>query len=153
MKQKNFKPSEILAHGFSSESTQRELSNEYQLDKVYITGLEIKFFSREPNCIFKSHLKVLCIETSTFWAPCRNLMEPPENIQGSPGLLAPSNIEPWLAFKNLCNQQHREKKLSLKSVKWCLDVERGSQLAHVCRPKIRHLAARGWLTLKQRLQT
>ena len=29
-------------------------------------GLEIKIFSREPNCIFKSHLQVLCIETSTF---------------------------------------------------------------------------------------
>ena len=28
-------------------------------------GLEIKFFSREPNCIFKSYLKVLHIETST----------------------------------------------------------------------------------------
>ena len=27
--------------------------------------LEITLFSREPNCIFKSHLRVLCIETST----------------------------------------------------------------------------------------
>ena len=25
----------------------------------------LNFFSREPNCIFKSYLKVLCIETST----------------------------------------------------------------------------------------
>ena len=30
-----------------------------------ISGLEIKPFSREPNCIFKSYLKELCIETST----------------------------------------------------------------------------------------
>ena len=29
-------------------------------------GLENKIFPREPNCIFKSHLQVLCIETSTF---------------------------------------------------------------------------------------
>ena len=29
-------------------------------------GLEIKIFSRESNCNFKSHLQVLCIETSTF---------------------------------------------------------------------------------------
>ena len=28
-------------------------------------GLKLTFFFREPNCIFKSHLKVLCIETST----------------------------------------------------------------------------------------
>ena len=31
-----------------------------------LSGLEIKIFSREPNCIFKSHLQVLCIETNIF---------------------------------------------------------------------------------------
>ena len=31
-----------------------------------VSGLEIKIFPREHNCIFKSHLQVLCIETSTF---------------------------------------------------------------------------------------
>ena len=30
-----------------------------------IPGLETKFFSREPKCIFQSYLKVLRIETST----------------------------------------------------------------------------------------
>ena len=30
-----------------------------------LTGLEIEYFSREPNCILKSYLKVLCIESST----------------------------------------------------------------------------------------
>ena len=32
-----------------------------------LSGLEIKFFFREPNCIFKSFQKALCIETSTFF--------------------------------------------------------------------------------------
>ena len=32
---------------------------------LYIAGLEIKFISREPKCIFKSYLKVLRIATST----------------------------------------------------------------------------------------
>ena len=31
-----------------------------------ISGLEIKIFFREPNCILKSYQNVLCIETSTF---------------------------------------------------------------------------------------
>ena len=31
------------------------------------SGLEIKCFSKEPNCIFKSYLKVLCIETGTLY--------------------------------------------------------------------------------------
>ena len=30
------------------------------------SGLENNIFSREPNCIIKSHLQVLCIESSTF---------------------------------------------------------------------------------------
>ena len=31
-----------------------------------MTRLEIKIFSREPNCILESHFQMLCIETSTF---------------------------------------------------------------------------------------
>ena len=34
--QKSLKITEALAHGYSSESTQRELSNEYQHDRVQI---------------------------------------------------------------------------------------------------------------------
>ena len=34
MMQKTYKMTETLAHGYSSESTQRELSYEYQLDRV-----------------------------------------------------------------------------------------------------------------------
>ena len=34
MKQNNSKMTETLANGYSSESTQRELSNEYQYDRV-----------------------------------------------------------------------------------------------------------------------
>ena len=48
----------------------------------YDTGLEIKIFSREPNCIFISFIKVFCMSNSTylgFWAPCRNLREPQEH--------------------------------------------------------------------------
>ena len=34
MQKKTYKTTEILANGFSSESTQRKLSNEYQHDRV-----------------------------------------------------------------------------------------------------------------------
>ena len=30
----------------------------------HMAGLEIKFLSKEPNCIFKSYLKVVCKETT-----------------------------------------------------------------------------------------
>ena len=61
---------------------------------LYHTGLEIKiFFSREPNCIIKSHLQVLSIETVQFWAPCRNLRDPLENSREPP---ATRNFEPCL---------------------------------------------------------
>ena len=37
MMQKNLEgETETLAHGYSSESTQRDLSNEYQHDRVYV---------------------------------------------------------------------------------------------------------------------
>ena len=36
MMQKNFEMTETLAYGYSSESTPRELSNEYQHDRVYM---------------------------------------------------------------------------------------------------------------------
>ena len=32
----------------------------------YIAGLEIKIFSREPNCIFMSFIKVVCMSNSTY---------------------------------------------------------------------------------------
>ena len=35
------------------------------LSEQGFTGLEITISLREPNCIFKSHAQVLCIETST----------------------------------------------------------------------------------------
>ena len=82
MQQEKLEMTEILAHVYSSESAQQELSNEYQHDRVQIVFKNLcilvlwakvasaseglRFFSREPNCIFKSHLQVLCIETSTF---------------------------------------------------------------------------------------
>ena len=36
MMQKTWKMTETLAHGYSSESTQRKLFNEYQHDRVYM---------------------------------------------------------------------------------------------------------------------
>ena len=68
-------------HGTSTVQNANYLSKNYHFSLVTLkgneidlppclnvppSGLEIKFFSREPNCIFKSYQKVLCIETSTF---------------------------------------------------------------------------------------
>ena len=44
----------------------QETNNFLGLIMPYHTGLEIKLFSREPNCIFKSLPNVFCIENSTF---------------------------------------------------------------------------------------
>ena len=41
--------------------------NDIDTEMDYTAGLEIKFFSREPDSIFKSYLKVFCIETSIFF--------------------------------------------------------------------------------------
>ena len=43
-----------------------EVSNNNPFLLKVLSELEIKLFSREPNCILYSFLKVLCIETSTF---------------------------------------------------------------------------------------
>ena len=52
------------------------------------SGLEIKTFFNEPNCIFISFIKVLCISNSTSVFVSR------KRVQGSPGLLAQANIQP-----------------------------------------------------------
>ena len=66
---------EPLANGYSSESTQRELSNEYQHDRVYVVFKNL--------CIFVFWTKVVialegltysCLEnskTSVIWTYCR----------------------------------------------------------------------------------
>ena len=41
--QKNFKMTETLAHGYSSESTQQKLSNEYQCDRVQVVIKNLYF--------------------------------------------------------------------------------------------------------------
>ena len=63
---------------------------------VLLSGLEITIFSREPNCIFISFIKVLCINL-------RNLRESQEYSR-EPWVLASPNFEPWLALamKRLC---------------------------------------------------
>ena len=46
-----------------------QLSDEYPFARVsvifQVAGHEIRIFSRVPNCFFKSHLQLLCIETRT----------------------------------------------------------------------------------------
>ena len=54
MMQKNLKMIETLAHGYSSESTVRELSNEYQHDWV-LKGFEI---SLRPCALEESSLSI-----------------------------------------------------------------------------------------------
>ena len=44
MMQKTWKITETLANGYSSESTQRELSNEYQHDRVFMIFTNICVF-------------------------------------------------------------------------------------------------------------
>ena len=47
------------------------------------------FFFMEPNCIFKSYLKVLCIETSKTFGSLHN-------FEGAPGEFKGANFEPWV---------------------------------------------------------
>ena len=47
-------------------------------------GLEIKLFSREPNFIFKSYLKVLCIETSRFLGSLQKFEGATGEFKGAP---------------------------------------------------------------------
>ena len=49
---------------------------------------KVLFFSREPNCIFKIYLKVLCIETSTSLGSLQKFEGAQENF------LAPLNFKP-----------------------------------------------------------
>ena len=73
------------------------------------TGLEIKIFSREPNCIFKSHLQMLCIETSTFLGSLQKSEGAAGEFKGALGSRHPLISSPdvsWEAHKQLaCNCQ------------------------------------------------
>ena len=81
------------------------------------------FFSREPNCIFKSYLKVLCIETSTSLGYLRKFEESAEDFkgdlgsqlqlntsrrrfQGSLGVPVPANFKPCTLISTLFNHFH-----------------------------------------------
>ena len=68
----------------------------------HISGLEIKcFFSREPNCIFKSYLlKFMSIETSASLGLPAEIWGSPKRIQGSPQLPAPPYFEPCVSSHN-----------------------------------------------------
>ena len=62
---------------------------------TYLTpGLEIKIFSREPNCIFRSHLQLLCIETSTFLGSLQKFEGAAGEFKGVLSSRHPFNFEP-----------------------------------------------------------
>ena len=48
-----------MANGYSSESTQRELSNEYQHDRIWMTFIIFCFFVRWMNVLNLSSRKVI----------------------------------------------------------------------------------------------
>ena len=51
---------------------------------VLIQGSKLSFFSKEPNCIFKSYLKVLSIEASTSLGFLQRFEGAPGEFEGSP---------------------------------------------------------------------
>ena len=65
------------------------------------TGLEIKFFSREPNCIFKSYLKVLCTEISTSLGSLQKFEGAPGEFKGALGSRHPLISSPVLSCPGL----------------------------------------------------
>ena len=62
-----------------------EFTNVYVQKYSEEIGLEIKLFSREPNCIFKSYLKVLCIENSTYLGSLQKFEGAAEEFKGALG--------------------------------------------------------------------
>ena len=50
---------------------------------VLFTGLEIIKISRKPNCIFKSNLKVLCIEISSSLVSLQKFEGAPGEFKGA----------------------------------------------------------------------
>ena len=59
-------------------------------------GLEIKIFSREPNCIFKSYFNVLCIETNTFLGSLQEFEGAAGEFKGALGFRLPLISSPVL---------------------------------------------------------
>ena len=65
------------------------------------TGLEVKFFSREPNCIFKSYLKVLCIEISTALGSLQKFEGAAGEFKGALGYRHPLILSPEIPYEDL----------------------------------------------------
>ena len=72
----------------------------HQCNHGRIAGLEIKIFSREPNCIFKSHLQVLYIETSTFLGSLQKFEGAAGEFKGALSSRHPLNSSPGLSFSS-----------------------------------------------------
>ena len=53
--------------------------------KNSIPGLEIKIFSREPNCIFISFMKVFCMSNSTYLGSLQRFEGAPVAFKGALG--------------------------------------------------------------------
>ena len=85
----------ILAKRKLSEVREEEMEEEEKEDEeeemikgaceLSCSGLKIDLFSREPNCIFKRYLKVLCIETSTSLGTLQKFEEAARKIKGALG--------------------------------------------------------------------
>ena len=76
-----------LIYNLTSMATSITILKHVYKEKMNIkfTGLNIKFFSREPNCIFQSYLTVLCIETCTSLGSLKKFEHAAGEFKGAPG--------------------------------------------------------------------
>ena len=103
--QKTFKMTETLAYGYSSESTQQELSNEYQHDRVLMVFKNI--------CILVLRMKVaLALEglMRSLSAPGHTLHQQLNHIQCRLSMLTTD-------FKYICRKCHSPRNEGLTSLK------------------------------------
>ena len=63
MMQKNFKMTETLANGYSYESAQRELSNEYQHDRIQMVFIFFSSYALDESSLSIGRVKTLLCQT------------------------------------------------------------------------------------------
>ena len=80
--QNTFQMTETLAHGYSSESTPRELSNEYQYDRV---SMIFKNLCINPSALDESSLSIVRVN----WQPSPGLVG--HNMSGTMPTMEPFN--------------------------------------------------------------
>ena len=79
-----------------------------------IAGLEIKLLFREPYCIFKSYLKVLCIKTSTTLRSLQKFKGAPGEFKGALGSRHPLISSPEWVNIALTRKRHKAAVLGLE---------------------------------------